>query len=156
MRTEPIHRMHLKGPWDYEWVEGPTGSASSAEDEDLTMDSPLLTNFRVRMPSSIQEAFGNMSGRVVFRRRFQKPTNLDSNERVHIAFDGIGGRADISVNGTTLGSLSNNSETVSFDMTEVLEHSNELAVDLTIVWDEDVEPGGLFQPVAVEIHRDNA
>lgn len=155
MRTEPIHRMHLKGPWDYEWVEGPTGSASSAEDEDMTMDSPLLTNFRVRMPSSIQEAFGNMSGRVVFRRRFQKPTNLDSNERVHIAFDGIGGRADISVNGTTLGSLSNNSETVSFDMTEVLEHSNELAVDLTIVWDEDVEPGGLFQPVAVEIHRDN-
>lgn len=155
MRTEPIHRMHLKGPWDYEWVEGPTGSASSAEDEDLTMDSPLLTNFRVRMPSSIQEAFGSMSGRVIFRRRFQKPTNLDSNERVHIAFDGIGGRADISVNGTTLGSLSNNSETVSFDMTEVLEHSNELAVDLTIVWDEDVEPGGLFQPVAVEIHRDN-
>lgn len=155
MRTEPIHRMHLKGPWEYEWVEGPSGSASSAEDEDLTMDSPLLTNFRVRMPSSIQEAFGNMSGRVVFRRRFQKPTNLDSNERVHIAFDGIGGRADVSVNGTTLGSLSNNSETVSFDMTEVLEHSNELAVDLTIVWDEDAEPGGLFQPVAVEIHRDN-
>lgn len=155
MRTEPIHRMHLKGPWDYEWVEGPTGSASSAEDEDMTMDSPLLTNFRVRMPSSVQEAFGNMSGRVIFRRRFQKPTNLDSNERVHIAFDGIGGRAEVSVNGTTLGSLSNNSETVSFDMTEVLEHSNELAVDLTIVWNDDVEPGGLFQPVAVEIHRDN-
>ena len=40
-------------------------------------------------------------------------------------------------------------------MTEVLEYSNELAVDLTIVWDEDVEPGALFQPVAVEIHRDN-
>jgi len=154
MRTEPIHRMHLKGPWDYEWVEGPTGQASSDEDEDMTMDSPLLTNFRVRMPSSVQEAFGNMSGRVIFRRRFQKPTNLDSNERVHIAFDGIGGRADVSVNGTTLGSLSNNSETVSFDMTEVLEHSNELAVDLTIVWNDDVEPGGLFQPVAVEIHRD--
>ncbi len=154
MRTEPIHRMHLKGPWDYEWVEGPTGSASSDEDEDMTMDSPLLTNFRVRMPSSVQEAFGNMSGRVIFRRRFQKPTNLDSNERVHIAFDGIGGRAEVSVNGKTLGSLSNNSETVSFDMTEALEQSNELAVDLTIVWNDDVEPGGLFQPVAVEIHRD--
>lgn len=155
MRKEPIHRMHLKGPWEYEWVEGPSGSASSDEDEDMTMDSPLLTNFRVRMPSSIQEAFGNMSGRVVFRRRFQKPTNLDSNERVHIAFDGIGGRADVSVNGTTLGSLSNNSETVSFDMTEVLEHSNELTVDLTIMWGDDVEPGGLFKPVAVEIHRDD-
>ena len=155
MRTEPIHRMHLKGPWDYEWVEGPTGSASLAEDEDMTMDSPLLTNFRVRMPSSVQEAFGNISGRVIFRRRFQKPTNLDSNERVHIAFDGIGGRAEVSVNGKTLGSLSNNSETVSFDMTEALEQSNELAVDLTIVWNDDVEPGGLFQPVAVEIHRDS-
>ena len=155
MCKEPIHRIHLKGPWDYEWFEGPTGSATSAQDENLTMDYPLLKNFRVRMPSSVQETFGNMSGRVIFRRRFQRPTNLDSNERVHIAFDGIGGRADVAVNGKTLGSLSNNSETVSFDMTEVLEHSNELSVDLTIVWDDDVEPGGLFQPVAVEIHKDD-
>ena len=156
MRTEPVHRMHLKGPWAYEWIDGPTGSAGSAvsaEDEDRTVDSPLLTGFRVRMPASIQEAFGTMSGRVVFRRRFQRPTNLDSNERVHIAFDGIGGRADVSVNGETLGSLANYAETVSFDMTDVLEHSNELTVDLTITWDDDVEPGGLFKPVAIEIHR---
>ncbi|MFT4556792.1 MAG: beta-galactosidase/beta-glucuronidase [Planctomycetaceae bacterium] len=154
MRTEPAHRMHLKGPWSYEWLDGPRGPKCE-DDEDATLDSPLLTDSRVRMPSSMKESFGKVSGRVLFRRRFQRPTNLDDNERVHIAFDGIGGRAEIAVNGQTLGSLENNSETVSFDMTRLLEQSNELTVDLTISWGVDQRPGGLYEPVAIEIHRVN-
>lgn len=152
MRTEPAHRMHLKGPWFYEWLDGPRGPKSE-EDEDATLDSPLLPDSRIRMPASMAESFGEVSGRVVFRRRFQRPTNLDDNERVHIAFDGIGGRADIAVNGQSLGNVENNSETVSFDMTSLLEKSNELTVDLTISWDVDQRPGGLYEPVAIEIHR---
>ena len=150
MRTEPIHRMHLKGPWFYEWLDGPHGTES--DDDDVTLDSPLLSDSRIRMPSSMNDSFGKVSGRVVFRRRFQQPTNLDDNEQVHIAFDGIGGRADIAVNGQPLGSVENNSETVSFDMTKLLELSNELTVDLTISWGVDQKPGGLFEPVAIEIH----
>lgn len=155
MRTEPAHRMHLKGPWKYEWLEGPHGSGPT-QDEDATLDSPLLTDSRVRMPSSLLESFGKVSGRVLFSRRFQRPTNLDDNERVHIAFDGIGGRAEIAVNGNSLGNLENNSETVSFDMTPLLEASNELTVELTMSWEDDHSPGGLFEPVALEIHRVNA
>lgn len=154
MPTEPIHRMHLKGPWNYEWLDGPH-SSGQIPDEDETLDSPLLTDFRVRMPCSIQESFGNVSGRILFRRRFQKPSNLDDNEQVHIAFDGIGGRAEISVNGQAVGIVVNNPETVSFDMTKLLEPSNELTVELTISDGEDQSPGGLFKPVAVEIHRVN-
>ena len=154
MRTEPIHRMHLKGPWDYEWVEGPTGSASSDEDEDMTMDSPLLTNFRVRMPSSVQEAFGNMSGRVIFRRRFQKPTNLEEHERVHIAFDGLGGQATVSLNDEPLIELTDLSEPCTIDVTERIGQSNVISVELT--WNAaecSSEKSGLWKPVAIEIHQ---
>lgn len=154
MRSEPAHRIHLKGPWIYEWLDGPRGP-NREEDEDATLDSPLLTDSRIRMPTSMNESFGEVSGRVLFRRRFQRPTNLDDNERVHIAFDGIGGRANIAVNGRALGNLENNLETVSFDMTSLLEHSNELTVDLTISWGVDRKPGGLYEPVAIEIHRVN-
>ena len=155
MTSNPIHRIHLKGPWNYEWLDGPYDSGHVQDDDDATLDSPLLTDFRVRMPCSVQEVFGNVSGRILFRRRFQKPTNLDDNEQVHIAFDGIGGRAEVAVNGQALGSLSNNQETVSFDMTKLLETSNELTVELTISASDDQSTGGLFKPVAVEIHRVN-
>jgi beta-galactosidase/beta-glucuronidase len=154
MRHAPHHRMHLKGPWFYEWLDGPHGDNSN-EDGDATLDSPLLSDSRVRMPSSMNDSFGKVSGRVVFRRRFQRPTNLEDNERVHIAFDGIGGRADVAVNGHPLGSLENNAETVSFDMTDLLEPSNELTVDLTISWSDDQKPGGLYESVAIEIHQVN-
>ncbi len=155
MRTEPAHRIHLKGPWFYEWLDG-SGGLKTELDEAATLDSPLLTDSRIRMPASIKESFGEVSGRILFRRRFQRPTNLDDNERVHIAFDGIGGRAEIAVNGQTLGTVENNSETVSFDMTSLLGPSNELTVDLTISWGVDQSPGGLYEPVAIEIHRVNA
>ncbi|MDA0284240.1 MAG: hypothetical protein O3B13_11520 [Planctomycetota bacterium] len=151
MRTPPLHRMHLKGPWTYEWLDGPHDSSdgSSAMPES---DSPLLTDSRVRMPSSWQSAFGSVSGRVLFRRRFQRPTNLDPNERVHIAFDGLGGQATIAVNGQRIGSLADTKETISFDITSLLEVSNELTVELSFSPGGTSTPGGLIEPVAVEIH----
>jgi beta-galactosidase/beta-glucuronidase len=151
MRTEPIHRINLKGPWVYEWLDGPHGSANS----DASKNSPLLADSRVRMPTSLQTVFGNVSGRILFRRRFQRPTNLDENEQVHIAFDGIGGRADIAVNGQSLGNVADNAETVSFDMTQLLGPSNELTVELTISSGDDLSPAGLYKPVAIEIHPAN-
>lgn len=144
--------MHLKGPWFYEWLNGP-GSSESPAAPDTIEDSPLLSDSRVRMPASWQSAFGNTSGRIRFTRRFQRPTNLDDNERVHIAFDGIGGQAVIAVNGLELGNLADTSETVSFDITSQLKPSNELTVELTFAGGSSSASGGLFAPVAVEIHR---
>ncbi|NQV28093.1 MAG: hypothetical protein HQ518_27390 [Rhodopirellula sp.] len=157
MRTEPIHRMHLKGPWIYEWIDGPHGLAGAAEagseKESSEEESPLLADSRVRMPSSLQSAFGNVSGTIRLSRRFQRPTNLDDNERVHIAFDGIGGQAEVSVNGQNLGSLADTTETVSFDISPQLLPSNELSVELRYSPSENSETGGLHKPVAIEIHR---
>lgn len=151
MRSQPIHRMHLKGPWKYEWIEGPHGAGDS-DDSTPEEESPLLADSRVRMPSTWQSAFGNVSGRMRFRRRFQRPTNLDSNERVHIAFDGLGGRADISINGQEIGSLEDTTDTHSFDITSLLKLSNELTVELSFSPDDTQARGGLREPVALEIH----
>lgn len=151
MRSEPIHRIHLKGPWNYEWLDGPHGSGDTTETTSPE-DSPLLPDSRVRMPASWQSAFGNVSGTIRFRRRFQRPTNLDENERVHIAFEGIGGEASIAVNDNSIGSQSDTAETISFDVTELLERSNELSVELTFTPDDASTLGGLYKPVALEIH----
>jgi beta-galactosidase/beta-glucuronidase len=152
MRSEPIHRINLKGPWNYEWLDGPHGSGDAAESTSSD-DSPLLADSRIRMPASWQSAFGNVSGTIRFRRRFQRPTNLDENERVHIAFDGIGGEASIAVNDQPIGSLSDTAETSSFDVTELLLPSNELSVELTHSPGDASTLGGLYKPVALEIHR---
>lgn len=151
MRSEPIHRINLKGPWNYAWLEGPHDSSDAAEST-APEDSPLLTDSRIRMPASWQSAFGNASGTIRFRRRFQWPANLDENERVHIAFDRIGGEACIAVNDQNIGSLSDTSVTDSFDITALLKPSNELSVELSFSPADATTPGGLYEPVALEIH----
>lgn len=151
MRSAPVHRMHLKGPWHYEWIDGPY-DGQRPDQFPSGQDSPLLTGSRVKMPTSWQSAFRQKSGCIRFSRRFQRPTNLDDNERVHIAFDGIGGHAIIAINNEEIGRLSDSNDTNSFDITEKLKPSNELTVELTFSPDKQRAPGGLHLPVAIEIH----
>lgn len=159
-----LHRMNLKGPWDYEWLEGPIpveGTASlngtpcteQGADEAMSGNEFLLAHSRVRMPSSIEDAWGRVTGRVRFRRRFQKPTNLDEHERVHIAFDGLGGRAAVSLNGEPLAELCDVASTQTIDVTDRIGPSNVLSLELTRdAADPTAEKGGLWGAVAIEIH----
>ena len=82
---------------------------------------------------------------------FQKPTNLEEYERVHIAFDGLGGQAIVSLNDQPLIDLS---EPRTIDVTDRIGQSNVISVELT--WnaaDSSSEKGGLWMPVAIEIHQ---
>jgi hypothetical protein len=146
--------MNLKGPWDYEWLDGPHALADSVADPPPAEDNEfLLAHSRVRMPSSIEDAWGAVSGRVRFQRRFQKPTNLEPHERVHIAFDGLGGTAALTLNGESLTRLCDVESTQTFDVTDQLGQSNTLAVELT--WgpaESRQHQGGLWGAVAIEIH----
>jgi beta-galactosidase/beta-glucuronidase len=139
------HRMHLKGPWNYRWLEPPNPSAEPDRAE------VLLDGDRIKMPASWQDAFGAATGRVIFSRRFQKPTNLDPEEQVHIAFDGIGGTAKIQLNDAPLGELQDVSETASINMTDRLAPTNVLSVEIS--FDGGDQPGGLWGAVAIEIHN---
>ena len=150
-----LHRMNLKGPWDYEWLDGPHPTGEAVSDSETTAENEfLLAHSRVRMPSSIQDAWGEVTGRVRFQRRFQKPTNLEEHERVHIAFDGLGGQATVSLNDEPLIELTDLSEPCTIDVTDRIGQSNVISVELT--WNAaecSSEKGGLWKPVAIEIHQ---
>ena len=142
----PIHRIQLKGPWEYEWLSpgsGPLGRTDGNPHSERTG--------RVTMPADWVSLFGELSGTVRFRRRFHRPTNLDPHERVFVAFAAIGGTGTVSVNGTEIGRLSTSSEVQRFEMTNVLKPFSELTVELEFVLERDGQPGGLWSVVAIEI-----
>ena len=142
--TQP-YRMHLKGPWEFQWL------SRVGECLDARRPGVLLDGDRIKMPASWQDAFGAATGRVVFSRRFQKPTNLDDEEQVHVAFDGIGGAALIRLNDQPIGELTDVSETKSFDVTAHLKPTNVLSVEVSFEGRD--QPGGLWGAVAIEIHN---
>ena len=175
------HRIHLKGPWEYEWRDRPcppTGeglpAVSSAPDGPASRLRRLpvhrgsdrinagTTNApagRVKMPADWESLFGRQAGRVVFRRRFHRPTNLDPNERVLLVFEGVGGIARVELNGQALGTATDRETRTAFEITELLQPGNEISVD--IEFDPVTSPsrrGGLWGPVAIEIFvvRDTA
>jgi uncharacterized protein with NRDE domain len=131
-----LHRMHLKGPWSYEWLDG------------SAMDRPPTG--RVTMPADWESLFGAAAGRAVFRRRFHSPTNLEPDDCVWLAFDGVGGNGTVTVNGEVIGRLQASDRPQRLDMTARLQPFNETTVEL------EFDPtsgnaGGLYAPVAIEI-----
>lgn len=144
------HRMHLKGPWHYEWLGNPFRPTGKKNSTQSPREVPLTG--RVKLPASWQELFGAVSGRTRFRRRFHCPTNLDSHEHVFVVFDGIGGTAEISVNGNQLGTVADGPQREGFDITDLLQPANELFVEITFDAESSTDrPGGLWAPVALEI-----
>lgn len=134
-----VHRINLKGPWEYEWVEG-------------VLAADVTNTGRVKMPADWQAFFGPVAGTVRFRRRFHRPTNLDADERVWIAFGGVGGTGTVDMNGTRLGAIESSLEPQRFDVTSLLQPNCELFVELRFIPDEQPsQPGGLYAPVAIEI-----
>jgi hypothetical protein len=104
------------------------------------------------MPATWQSLFGDAAGTARFRRRFNRPTNLDPDERVFLVFGGLAGWVRVSLNGAELGSLSAGHDPAEFDVTPRLAPRNTLDVEVT--FDPAAvagRPGGLWAPVALEI-----
>lgn len=146
------HRMHLRGPWQYEWLSAQPGTFDAPK---LQEPPSIAESGRVKMPASWESLFGDISGRVRFRRRFHRPTNLDANEQVWIVFDGIGGSGQVLINGERLAEFGDRQTSLEFDVTRRLSVSNELVVDLEHSADQrGARPGGLWGLVAIEIRSD--
>ncbi|HUG94317.1 MAG TPA: hypothetical protein VML55_26035 [Planctomycetaceae bacterium] len=136
-----VHRIHLKGPWEIEWL-GPEQPA----------DERAAGPRRVHMPAPWEALFGDAAGTARFRRRFNRPTNLDPQERVFIVFDGIGGQANVSLNARCVGTVAEAAPAAEFDVTAVLESRNVLIVDVAFnPAERPQQPGGLWAAVALEI-----
>jgi len=130
----PTHRIQLKGPWDV---------------QRLDQNKPPV---RVFMPAAWGEVFGDSPGLAQFRRKFNQPTNLEAHERVWIVFEGVGGEGLVRINGQELGTITAESTTAEFEVTQQLALHNELLVELTVVAESG--PGtelGLWGAVVLEI-----
>jgi hypothetical protein len=74
------------------------------------------------------------------RRRFGRPSRLDDYERVWLVFEGVKGRAQVSLNGQDLGSRQEGH--FEFDVTNLLRENNDLVLHIETtdgrrpLWDE--------------------
>jgi len=82
-----------------------------------------------------------------FRRAFHRPTNLDVNERVYVAIVQSTIAATVTLGGQPLGELLQGAD-AAFDVTELLEERNRLAIVVGEAVDQEALP---FAEVAIEI-----
>jgi hypothetical protein len=88
--------------------------------------------------------WAGFAGKVSFYRRFGRPSNLGTNDRVRLAFAGVTGSAEVRLNGERLGELNGKRE---FDVTDRMRKRNELEVVMNVV----VDGCGITGEVAIEI-----
>ncbi len=150
--SECVHRMNLKGPWFYEWLNGPEPAVTFL-DRCADRESPQMSTSRVRMPANWLDAFGAVAGTVLLRRRFGRPSNLEDHERVHVTLENVVGDAEVIVNGDAVASVAASGKPQSFDVTNRLTASNELAIRLTFDGRTADGNGQPLASVAIEIHH---
>ncbi len=107
------------------------------------------------MPRDWQSLFGDSSGTAEFRRKFHRPTNVESHETVILVFTGIRGRLAVWLNRDSLVEFHRIGDSVEFDVTSQLKEYNELRAEIT--FDPQAErdvSGGLYGVVALDIRWD--
>ena len=97
------------------------------------------------VPGALRDAdWAGYVGPVSFYRRFGRPTNLETGDRVRLAFECVTGPAEVYVNGERVGELA---EAGSFDVTDRLRERNRLEVVVMATNDEC----GIVGEVTLEI-----
>ncbi len=146
------HWIRLRGPWDVSWINPPPGGDDPP---------PGVASGRVILPANWRDLFGDRPGTARFCRRFQRPSNLDPEERVLITLCEVRCRVRAVLNDTVLSPIDEPigdpasapcEESLSFDMTDAMSQANRLVLDLTVEGTEtDEGPCGLWRPVLLEI-----
>lgn len=137
-----VHCIRLKGPWEFQWTEG--FSPESPDDRE---------SGRRNLPASWEDCFGGRSGRVSWTRRFQRPTNLDSNERVLLSLEGNCGIERVTLNGNLVPHAKIDGLSDRYDLTPGLLPTNLITVDIVRGESDSTAVTGLASPVQLEIWR---
>jgi len=140
------YRILLRGPWQSEPQVRCQPDVTGTRVWSISALPPAAT---VRLPASWHDLFGEFRGRVVFRRKFHPPSNLEPTTRLAIAFDGVGGHGSVALNGRFLGKLNPTSHR--FEIIGQLPPNCELEVELEFRDPDSRAPGVLSAPVALEI-----
>ena len=167
-----MHIIRLRGPWQVEpvarFVAQPDGTYVVTSD-----DLPVAA--RMTMPADWTAVCGgDFLGRVRYRRTFQKPTGLETGERVFLVVEPARSLGVVELNrplavssgpsnGKRLGEVGRGAEPFRTEITEMLENHNRLEIvvehpvlDAANEADDDVVtrlPGGLVGEVRLEIEE---
>lgn len=140
-----VHRINLRGPWDYEWL-------TPADD---SLPGTFSKAGTVSMPQDWQTLFGGASGHARFQRKFHRPTNLEPHERVFIVMTASRGSGTIRLNETLIGEFEADGTELSFEVTNALDRFNVLTIELVYSpKEEPAQSGGLYGIVAIEIQNE--
>ncbi|MGD9854935.1 MAG: hypothetical protein AB7U20_08280 [Planctomycetaceae bacterium] len=145
------HWIRLRGPWEVAWMTPPLDDAARSE----------VASGKIRLPAEWRDLFGHRVGTARFSRRFQRPTNLDDEERVIVTLCEVRCAATAKLNGLPLIPLAipigdpasaPSEEALSFDITGQMLATNQLELELTVTTTELTTGAcGLWKPVFLEI-----
>jgi hypothetical protein len=156
-----LHTIRLRGPWSIEplmrFVLQPDGTYKPLEDN-------LPAAGRMTMPADWSVLLGaDFFGRVRYRRTFNKPTGLESGERVWLVVEPAQSEAWVIWKGDLVGFIYPGEPAGRFDITARLEDHNavEICVDhpaldelrSTVGDPTKLPPGGLVGEVRLEIEE---
>lgn len=128
------HVIRLAGPWECEVLRTDSGSPTST------------TSQRIQPPLNCGALFGSdFRGQVRFRRRFNRPTNLDPQEAVWLVIENGEAHGRVGLNELSIGELRSDASQAEFDITPSLQTHNDLTID--------IEHPGSFTSVRLEIRR---
>lgn len=116
-----MHNIRLRGPWSVEPLERYVLRADGGYQRSTT---ELPAAAKMTMPADWGAVLGaSFLGLVRYLRNFQKPTGLESGERVWLVVEGPRSRGSVELNRKRLGDAGGR-----FDITELLEDHNRLEV----------------------------
>jgi hypothetical protein len=156
-----MHTIRLRGPWQ---VEPVARFVLQDDGSYLPVKDDLPSAGRVTMPADWSSVMGSdFIGRVLHVRTFNKPTGLDSGERVFLIVEPPRSEACIVMKGQLIGFVRPGAESERFDITDRLDSHNRLEVYVdhpaldemrSIVGDPAKSPpGGLIGEVRLEIEE---
>lgn len=146
------HIIRLHGPWQYEPLAF-TRWSPSGKSVDLPGDLP--PGGTVKIPADWTATLGpEFRGRVLYKRRFGRPSNLDSSARIYLVLHKINGLATITFNGIHLGATGIDESTSRFELTNLLLARNALHIEVNLPQGGDrVDAGGIVGEVQLQIYE---
>lgn len=96
-------------------------------------NDPGTAPARQTLPDDWSATLGpGFRGRVLYRRRFNRPTGLDAHNRVWLVIEGVDPRGHFALNGHALGTIDGYALPVESDVTELLAAANVLEVEVEL------------------------
>ena len=140
-RTHPIR---LKGPWEVTFFPADQSTTASVDQR------------IIHLPAEWRDLFGDTPGRAVFERRFNRPTGLTDGHNVRLLLRDVAGELCVRLNDERLPIERTADSITAVEITGRMEPHNRLRVEIEFDPCEDPEcPGGLWQPVILQIEEPN-